>query len=228
MDLNGTHASMEPEPVSSWQQPGAQGWAGSSPQRTATLESWQARVRRYNSDIDPTSDRFRTAVLLLAALDVGQNIDVLARKTSYSRAFVAKVARRLIDNGVWSGGKTISEWAPADEASGVAFWNDVAVAEGRLCRRTVENGAIEWAPPGYWNKSYDYTKAGDGLSAEYHDPKAPVAETSIPGTDITAAVPVNGVASPPTPKKTAESPPQTPPKTPATLDEIFADAVWIR
>lgn len=112
------------------------------------------RIKRYNSDIDPRGETFRAAVLLLAASEFGQNIDVLARCTGFERSFVARCARRLIDNGVWVGGSTVADWSSADEASGT-FWNDVAVAEGKMCRR-VTDGSVEWAPAGFWNKSFHF------------------------------------------------------------------------
>lgn len=112
------------------------------------------RIRRYNSDIDPGSDTFRAAVVLLAASEFGQNIDVLARCTGFDRAFVARCARRLTDNGVWVAGNTVAEWSTADEASGT-FWNDVAVAEGKMCRRGA-GSSVEWAPAGFWNKGFHF------------------------------------------------------------------------
>lgn len=135
------------------------------------MNAIHARIRRYNSDIDPKSDTYRAAVLLLAALEWGQNIDVLARRTGIDRSFVARVARRLIDNGVWSGGRTVAEWTALDEASG-PFWSDVAVAEGKLCRRTLEDGTIEWAPPGYWHKGYHFVdpEVEQSITATYFDP----------------------------------------------------------
>jgi hypothetical protein len=228
MNQNGFHASIEPD-ASQWTPaPAAPGRSIAPAKQPAagepvrpSFDTWQSRVRRYNSDIDPDSERFRAAVLLLAAFDVGQNIDTLSRKTGFNRAFVSKVARRLIDNGVWSGGRTVSDWSATDEASGFAFWNDVGVAEGRLCRRRNESGAIEWAPAGYWNKSYDFTGNGDGLSARYHDPSRPVVEPVMTSEPEARPAP-----SPSTPEQPRTTPP--PGKQPTTLEEIFADVVWIR
>lgn len=136
-----------------------------------SIASLEARVRRYNSDIDAGSARFRAAVLLLAAAEFGRNIDALSRRTGYPRGFVAQCARRWIDNGVWTPQGLVTEWSPADEASG-AFWNDVAVAEGKLCRRVNADGEIEWAPPGFWNKSYEFIDAAakSQLGTVYRDP----------------------------------------------------------
>jgi hypothetical protein len=162
-------ALMQATPFSS--NPGSMDAPPPYPTRERTpIHVLQARVRRYNPELAVDSDTYRAAVLMLAGLEYGQNLDLLARRTSFARAFVAKAARRLIDNGVWQGGRTVVEWSLAEEPS-QAFWNDVAVAEGKLCRRMTEDGSIEWAPAGYWNKSYQYVDAGAAarLDTVYHD-----------------------------------------------------------
>lgn len=138
-----------------------------------SIASLEAHARQYDARIDARSDTFRAAVLLLAAIEYGLNVDALSRRTGYPRALVAKCARRLIDNGVWASGGLVTEWSPAEVASG-AFRNDVAVAEGKLCRRVNANGEIEWAPPGFWNKSYEFIDAAakSQLGTVYRDPTA--------------------------------------------------------
>jgi hypothetical protein len=135
-----------------------------------TVADFEARIRRYNSDLEPGSVSFRAAVILLASQEYGHNIDRIARRTGFDRGFVARVARRLIDNGVWNAGVTVADWSSSDEASGT-FWNDVAVAEGKMCRRIGPGGQIEWAPAGFWNKNFQYVvPTGDrGLSTQYLD-----------------------------------------------------------
>jgi hypothetical protein len=139
------------------------------------VTDFEARIRRYNSDLEHDSIAFRAAVILLAGLEFGHNIDRIARRTGYDRAFVARVARRLTDNGVWKGGVTVADWSSSDEASGT-FWNDVAVAEGKMCRRIGAAGQIEWAPAGFWNKDFQYvaSDAGKELSTQYFDPQQDV------------------------------------------------------
>lgn len=216
------------------------------------LDEIQLSIRRYNSDIDTGSEAFRAAVLLLLARDYGQNIDMLARRTGFDRSFVARCARRLIDNGVWQGGLTIADWTAGDEASG-SFWNDVAVAMGKLCRRIGADGITEWAPAGFWNKSYHFLAADDEPPqvAIYHDPATVQAEHPVP---LRAELePVDGSAPPENraPLPPAQQPPgldvmrprgDGPPaaghprpdaRPPAehhrlpTLDELFSDAVWL-
>lgn len=210
-------------------------------------------MRRYNSDIDPQSDSFKAAVLLLAAVDYGQNIDILARRTGVERSFVAKCARRLIDNGVWVSGQMVTEWSPEDEASG-SFWNDVAVAEGKLCRRTDPRGQIEWAPAGYWKKSYEFvdTANAQSLSTVYRDPAvagAPDVEAEEGAAEVVAeagaevGIDAEGTGAPstvdrvPAPESQAPPLPTNAPTFPANSEldaeggpskELFPDAVWLR
>jgi hypothetical protein len=212
---------------------------GGDSERRTTVAALEGRVRRYNSDIDAGSSAFRAAVLLLAAVEFGQNIDTLTRRTGYERSFVARCARRLIDNGVWMGGRTISDWSPQDEASG-SFWNDVAVAEGKLCRRLNEHGHIEWAPAGYWKKSYEFIEAsGDQpLSTTYRDPTAPLLSQNEEETvDESAGSPTAELEAPAESETAAPQPepgqPAPPAETPAVENdvprkELFPNAVWLR
>lgn len=122
-----------------------------SPMSRGSLEEM---IRQANPGLDAASPTFRTARLLLAARQVGQNIDKLTRFTGDSREFVARCARRLWDNGVWSRGTTVAAWKDAGE-NDLAFWADVKVAEGQFCRRMDEQGRLQWMPAGLWWKSFD-------------------------------------------------------------------------
>lgn len=213
---------------------------GPAPRRRPTVAELEARIRHYNSDLDPADPRFRAAVILLAGIEYGHNIDQLARKTGYDRAFVARVARRLIDNGVWKAGVTVVDWSAADEASGT-FWNDVAVAEGKMCRRIGPDGRIEWAPAGFWNKNFQFVDPGaeKRLATLYLDPTAPAeeeapqepaarlevtAETAseadagdAPGTTI-----IGPFDRPPRPDDGTDRQRPVP-----DLNDLFGDVVWI-
>jgi hypothetical protein len=210
--------------------------------RMARLEAWTARIRRYNADVEPHSDRFRAAILLLAALEIGHNVDALARFTRLDRAFVAKCARRLIDNGVWSGGRTVADWTADDEASG-AFWNDVAVAEGKLNRRASADGVLEWAPAGVWRKTYGYAAPSgpeEGpLGTVFHDAvaapdanPASVAPADARREDVPAAASA-GAPADDAAESVSERPERPAPKPPAaprsgSFEDVFGDVVWIR
>ncbi len=207
-----------------------------APTCRSSVDSLQQRIREHNPELDQHSSAFMASVLLLAALEYGQNVDILARRTGYDRGFVARCARRLIDNGVWAGGRTISEWSPHDVASS-AFWNDVAVAEGKLCRRINGGGQIEWAAPGHWQKSYDFVDASTDLpvTTVYRDPMAvaPPAQVSelTPSSDLQADSP-----SEPTPTPEVVAPTPAPLPTPSPngdnrvfpTEELFQGVLWIR
>lgn len=114
-------------------------------------------IRKTLSQIRPElkqdNIRFRAAVLLLAGPGFRFNIDRMAGRTQTPRALVAACTRRLFDNGVWQPDGALYAWMSPDDPQ---FWDDVGVAEGRLCRRLDELGRIEWAPAGVWRKAYAF------------------------------------------------------------------------
>lgn len=97
-----------------------------------TLTFIKQEVRRMDKDLTETESAFRTAVIMLAALSVGQNINKLAAFTKLPKEFVRERAAALRANGIWQNGKTNAEWF--EENGGIAFWMDVACAEGLLQR----------------------------------------------------------------------------------------------
>ena len=90
------------------------------------------RVRGARPDLPPDASAFRAALVLLAGPEHRFNIDRIAVRCALPRPWVAACVRRLIDNGVWAGGRAVYPWDTPDDPR---FWNDVAVAEGRLLRR---------------------------------------------------------------------------------------------
>jgi hypothetical protein len=151
-----------------WTEPTNTARRPAAPARVS-LDSIHAQLRMHAPDLDRASPTFRAAVLLLAAARAGQNIDRLARLTGLPRGFVAQCARRLVDNGVWRNDQTICQW-DGEGAAHPAFWSDVAVAEGRVCRRINARGEMEWAAAGVWTKSYEYVRSHEGLTVLYLAP----------------------------------------------------------
>lgn len=148
--------------------------------RLPSVRELEEILNGHAAEIQPRSEKYQAALLLLAGAVHGHNVDLLSRRTGIARPLVARVARRLIDNGVWQAGKTVADWAvatPLDEA----FWNDLAVAEGRMCRRVNEDGSTEWAPAGFWNKNFQFVdpESDARLSSTYLDanPTVPAPET---------------------------------------------------
>jgi hypothetical protein len=145
------------------------------PSGPVSVTSLRNKIKALDPTLEQSSPTFRCAVLLLAAQHLTQNIDRLARITAYPREFVAKCARRLCDNGVWRQGATVCTWNEATLADGpdhMAFWADVAVAEGKMSRRVNGNGGIEWAQAGCWIKSYedDGGRRDPSASTQYLSP----------------------------------------------------------
>jgi hypothetical protein len=224
--------------------------SGFGGRRTALPAELKARIRWYNGGLDPDGETFGAALILVAGCEYGQNVDLLARRTGLSRAFVARCARRLIDNGVWVGGRTVSDWAPDDPASGT-FWSDVAVAEGKMCRRTRPDGSFEWAPAGHWNKNFHFldpdaddrlgnlyldSVPADGAGPDPDDLNEDDAEEADAGDDP-GSLPDTGLSHEPVEPPadiTANLPePATGPEPDSANDSvpplhhIFRDAVWI-
>jgi hypothetical protein len=201
-------------------------------------------------DRSPMALTFRAALLLLAAREIGQNVDRLASRTGTTRSFVARCARRLLDHGVWADGQTVCEWGDEGPAH-PSFWNDVAVAEGKMCRRVDEHGAFEWAPVGDWIKFYEYRDPSQPSGAHYvpHPrgvPAAPVEWAAVEDDDEDAApttapkaIPVVAIrpaaALPPVLPaalpQAAESPAHVPERPRTLADDpvgrLFPDAQWM-
>lgn len=139
-------------------------------------------IRAARPDLAADTPAFRAAVVLLAGPRHGFNIDRIARRYGLARPWVAACVRRLVDNGVWAGGTAACPWHHADDPR---FWNDAAVAEGRMLRRSVGE-CVEWAPPGRWEKAYDFVgpQSEPGGPVLYLDPVLP------PAAEAEAELPV--------------------------------------
>lgn len=188
------------------------------PARSMSVRELEDLLRGHDSAGDPRSERFQSALILLASAIYGHNVDLLARRTGISRALVARVARRLIDNGVWQAGRIAASWTVSD-GPGEAFWNDVSVAEGRMCRRATPEGVVEWAPAGFWNKNFQFVdaEADARLSSTYHDPNRP---GPVVAADEPAEPPVAGAVPADVPAAANPGPPPLRNETrPVWLDE---------
>jgi hypothetical protein len=119
-------------------------------------------VERFLAEILPGvskgSDRYRAAAVLLVGPMFDNNIGRVAGVTRYPVRFVAQVARRLTDNGVWRGSDTVAAWWGDDDIE--SFHADVRVATGESYRRRTAGGGYEWAAVGAWWKQYDYASTG--------------------------------------------------------------------
>ena len=191
--------------------------------RRPTRATVTARVLTFDPTLVPGSDSFRAAAVLIAGHEIGHNIDRIARLTGVSREGVARMARRLVDNGVWSAGDTVSRWCDSPDEHD-SFLSDVGVAEGKLCRRTDEFGRLEWAPPGYWRKEFEYVGAKGDDSARpvryYPHVEVPEAECLfVPDDELEGEEALEGESV-----DTAARPDRAPQRTLASPDPI-AEAV---
>jgi len=98
-----------------------------------TLEEIVSFVHELDEKCPEGSDVFNTAIMLLAALEVGADPDAVAEFTGLSLEFIMTRAARLEKAEVWKDGKTYAEWAD-EEVGIIAFWLDVCIAEDYLKR----------------------------------------------------------------------------------------------
>jgi hypothetical protein len=145
---------------------------------SATLDQVRARAFALDPSLQGSEpDRLQAALLLLSADVVGQNVARLSRFTRLDATFVAKTARRLVDNGIWAGGRTLCAWHHPHEGA-AAFRADVEVALGLALRRLDGEETMCWARPGAWRKPFEHVAVEvDGCAITYLVPEPPV-ETS--------------------------------------------------
>jgi hypothetical protein len=149
---------------------------------TPQVPEIRAMLGQIRPELSEDSVTFRAAVLLLTGPGVAFNVDRMAWRTQIPRAIVSACTRRLFDNGVWHPDGPVYVWHSPDD---VQFWNDVSVAEGKLCRRVDRLGRIEWANPGAWQKPYDFGEAGsEALSVDYQCQHEPVVPKGLPNADL--------------------------------------------
>lgn len=126
--------------------------------------------------LDPGSLQGEMAMLLMAAMATGRNVDRLANLTRIKRETVAKFCRRLFDAGI--------DLAAMD-AGHRDFWNVVGLAEGRLARRADGDGGLEWRPVGaVWREGLDgRTDAADRREAGVARAGGPAGAELFPGAE---------------------------------------------
>ena len=98
-----------------------------------TLSEIKKEVRHLDKNVKDGTEHSITAVILLSSLIVGTNVNQLANFTKYDRAEIVKREKNLRKNKVWVGEKIHVNWFNRRDG-GIAFWCDVAVAEGMLKR----------------------------------------------------------------------------------------------
>ena len=105
----------------------------SDKKKKVTLALINKTVQESDPALTPDDDYFKTATLLLAIASLGVELSRLAAFTKLPEGFIKPRIQRLTKNGIWKRGNLHVNWAD-EESGGIAFWMDVAVAEGLLAR----------------------------------------------------------------------------------------------
>lgn len=98
-----------------------------------TLPFIKKEVHRLDPALNESEDYFKTAVVMLSALKVGTDVDELVKFTRLPEPFIAERVGRLNASGIFDGDEIRANWFD-EENGGIAFWMDVAVAEGLIER----------------------------------------------------------------------------------------------
>lgn len=98
-----------------------------------TLTEYEAMVGGLDPALDHDDEGFRVAVVLLVSADVGPDVPAIAEVTGYHLEWLTLIASRLTAAGIWADGKVCVEWFDED-SGGIAFWCDVACAQGFMER----------------------------------------------------------------------------------------------
>jgi hypothetical protein len=102
-----------------------------------TIDEIRSTVTEMDASLAPTEDGFKTAVLLLALLEKGDDVDALTAFTRLPREFVDVRVRRLRASAVINEDGTLNvDWWD-EQHGGIEFWMHVSVAEGLI--ETVPN-----------------------------------------------------------------------------------------
>ncbi len=105
------------------------------------LEYVKLGIHELDPDLDPQSEDFRSAVILMsAAYIVGPRINLLVAFTGYPLPYVAEISRRMRRNGRWSDdGVSTAGWFEGDRFTGV-FGVDCLIAVGEVYVVRTEDG----------------------------------------------------------------------------------------
>lgn len=98
-----------------------------------TLSQMKAELIKMNGSFDIKDEGDQAQLVMLAALQIGQNRRKLHQFTGISASIIAKFAHNLRKSGVWKNGKVYADWFDEEEG-GLAFALDTNVALGLIER----------------------------------------------------------------------------------------------
>jgi len=98
-----------------------------------TIQEIKNAVKEMDPNLSAREEGFKFAVLLIAASQVGPTQPKLCELTRYPAGLVKKFLVNARTTGLIKGGKIMhSGWF--DKDGGIAFWLDVAMAQGFIKR----------------------------------------------------------------------------------------------
>jgi hypothetical protein len=99
-----------------------------------TLDEIKTELRRMDPEgFDEKEESTQAQIVMIAALEVGQNIRKLHEFTGVPSPSISKFAHNLRKNGIWKNGKTRADWLD-EKDGGTAFILDTLVATGMMRR----------------------------------------------------------------------------------------------
>lgn len=109
-----------------------------APQPEMPLEELREIVRSFEPgwDLRRASDKhnFRTALILVAGLQVGADDERIAAYTGLGVEEVTERGERLRANGIWRDGITHCAWFDEEDGGLIPFWLDCLVADGEIVK----------------------------------------------------------------------------------------------
>ncbi len=90
-------------------------------------------IKELDPKVKEKDSEFLSALILLSALEVGTEAHVIAEFLDVPYNKVTERTTKLHDNGVFVDGAIHCEWMD-EKTGGIAFWLDVAIAEGYVER----------------------------------------------------------------------------------------------
>jgi hypothetical protein len=104
------------------------------------------QVRCIVDELVATSDPdYETAVIMVAALFIGPNVDAIVDLTGCTRDIVDSIASRMRASGMWTDeGVDYDDWFSDDLRGIVAFAMNLHIATGKFIRTNQKTSTGDW------------------------------------------------------------------------------------
>lgn len=116
--------------------------------RRASLRQIETFLRGLDPDFEHDVTGFECAVVLLAARQLGTELELLRSFTSYPMPLLNQISDRMRGSGLWIGDEAVTDhWFRSDGFSLILFLADVLVARGLLEAMPDKQGTyVLWIP----------------------------------------------------------------------------------